>query len=89
MFYVPAFGLGSINMPELLIILLIVLVFFGAGKLPTVFRQLGAGMTAFNDAQNHDPNESVLGPRDVTPAAKEITSDALSDAEEVGERIKE
>ena len=85
MFFVPAFGLSSIQMPELLIILLIVLVFFGAGKLPSVFKQLGSGVKAFKDAQKDDVDDSV----DVTPAQKAISSDALSDAEEVGERIRE
>ena len=85
MSFVPAIGLGSINMPELLIILVIVLVFFGAGKLPSVFRQLGSGMKAFKDAQKDDPVPS----RDITPSAKELTTDAVTDAEEVGERIKE
>lgn len=85
MFFVPAIGLGSINMPELLIILVIVLVFFGAGKLPSVFRQLGSGMKAFKDAQKDDPEPT----RDVTPAAKELTTDAVTDAEEVGERVRE
>lgn len=85
MSFIPAIGLGSINMPELLIILVIVLVFFGAGKLPSVFRQLGSGMKAFKDAQKDEPEAS----RDVTLSAKELTTDAVTDAEEVGERVKE
>ncbi len=32
------------------VILLIVLIFFGAGKLPDVFRQAGKGIKAFKDA---------------------------------------
>jgi sec-independent protein translocase protein TatA len=32
------------------VILLIVLIFFGAGKLPDVFRQAGKGIRAFKDA---------------------------------------
>ena len=71
------------------IILVIVLVFFGAGKLPSVFRQLGSGMKAFKDAQKDDPSDSHLSSRDVTPAAPKLTTDAVTDAEEVGERIKE
>ena len=85
MYIVPAFGLSSIQMPELLVVLLIVLVFFGAGKLPTVFKQLGSGVKAFKDAQKEEDSSGV----EVSSAQKSISSDALSDAEEVGERVKE
>lgn len=40
------FGLGF---KELLVILVLVLVLFGAGKLPKVMEQLGKGMSAFKD----------------------------------------
>lgn len=41
------FGLGG---PELLLILAIVLIVFGAGKLPQVFSALGKGVKEFRDA---------------------------------------
>ena len=43
------------------VILLIVLIFFGAGKLPDVFRQAGKGIKAFKDAsegKTEDEEES-------------------------------
>ena len=47
------FNLGG---PELVFILVIVLIVFGAGKLPTVFGQLGKGVRTFREeAQNDDP----------------------------------
>ena len=88
MFTLPAIGLSSINAPELLIILLIVLVFFGAGKLPSVFKQLGSGVKAFKDAQKDDPESGV----DVTHVAstpKAISSDGLSDAQEINVSVSE
>ena len=36
---------------EMGIILLVVLIFFGAGKLPQVFRSIGEGVKAFKDGQ--------------------------------------
>lgn len=41
------FGLGT---SELIIILVIVLVVFGAGKLPKVMKDLGKGVKSFKDA---------------------------------------
>ena len=53
------FNLGG---PELVFVLVIVLIVFGAGKLPTVFGQLGKGVRTFREeAQNDDP-KSVGGP---------------------------
>lgn len=43
-------GFGSIGMPELLIILLVVLLLFGAKRLPELARGLGKGIREFKDA---------------------------------------
>jgi len=53
------FGIG---MPELLIILVIILIIFGAGKLPEIGSALGRGIKNFKKA-TREPNEI-----DVTPA---------------------
>ncbi len=42
---------------ELLLILLIVLIFFGAGKLPKVMQDLGRGMKAFRKGMDSDPDD--------------------------------
>ncbi|NUQ38644.1 MAG: twin-arginine translocase TatA/TatE family subunit [Caldilineales bacterium] len=44
----------TLGAPELLLILLIVLLIFGAGKLPEVFRSLGSGIREFRDAADGD-----------------------------------
>ncbi|MGA7875036.1 MAG: twin-arginine translocase TatA/TatE family subunit [Desulfoferrobacter sp.] len=49
--------IGGIGMPELLVILVIVLIIFGAGKLPEIGAGLGKGIRNFKKATN-DPLES-------------------------------
>jgi len=49
------FGLGF---PELLVILVIILVIFGAGKLPQVGEALGKGLSKFRGAMEDRPEES-------------------------------
>ena len=41
---------GSLGVPELLIILLIVMIIFGAGKLPQLGKGLGEGLRNFKDS---------------------------------------
>jgi sec-independent protein translocase protein TatA len=42
--------LGSLGLPELLVILVIVIVIFGAGKLPQLGKGMGEGIKNFKDA---------------------------------------
>jgi len=56
----------SLGGPELLIILVIVIIVFGAGKLPTAFRDLGKGVKEFKKAQTEE-DEQVAAT--VVPAA--------------------
>jgi len=48
------FGLG---MPELLIILVIILIIFGAGRLPEIGRGLGRGIKNFRESTAQRPEE--------------------------------
>lgn len=57
---------------ELAIILVIILVIFGAGRLPEVFTALGKGMKSFREAQRDDEDGGAV---DVTP--KQISKDEV------------
>lgn len=64
---------------EWLIVLLLVLIFFGAGRLPQVFRQFGQATKAFREGQKADDEV------DVTPAK---IDQKVTDAEEVRSKEK-
>ncbi len=49
----------SLGPTELIVILVIVLILFGAGKLPQVFSSLGKGVKEFRDASSEGPDSSV------------------------------
>jgi sec-independent protein translocase protein TatA len=61
--------LGGIGMPELIIILVIVLIIFGAGKLPQIGEGLGKGIRNFRKSTKDQ--EEI----DVTPKKPEETSE--------------
>jgi sec-independent protein translocase protein TatA len=44
----------NIGGPELIFLLVIVLIVFGAGKLPDVFGQIGKGVRSFRDEATND-----------------------------------
>ncbi len=51
------FGLG---MPELIIILVIIVIIFGAGKLPEIGSGIGKGIRNFKDATRSDDDPKTL-----------------------------
>jgi len=67
------FGIG---MPELIIILVIILIIFGAGKLPEIGEGLGRGIKSFKKATSGD--DAI----DVTPEKKEETEEAKKETDE-------
>ena len=70
------FAIGMFGATEMGMILAMVLIFFGVGKLPQVFGQLGKGLKAFKDAQR---DVSL----DATPDPKRLNSEDVRDADEI------
>lgn len=54
---------GSLGLPELLVILLIVIIIFGAGKLPQLGKGLGEGIKNFKDSVKAGTEESKDKPK--------------------------
>ena len=50
-------GMFGLGMPELLVILVIILIIFGAGKLPQIGEGLGKGIRNFRKATTKGPEE--------------------------------
>lgn len=74
--------LPTLGVPELIIILAIVLIFFGVGKLPQVLRSMGEGVKAFRDASTGNEEERTKREIDVTPTSETVKRE-VKEAEEV------
>lgn len=75
-----AFGMPAGS--EWLVILVIVLIFFGAGRLPDVLSQVGKGVKAFKDASREDdpPQKQIA---DKSTGVKSSGSSAVDELDEV------
>lgn len=61
---------------EWLLILLVILLFFGGKKIPDLMRGIGKGVREFNDAKQHvkDEIEAGMNEKDNTPKTPLVTS---------------
>lgn len=65
---IESLELGVIGVPQVIIVLVIVILFFGGRKIPELMRGLGQGVKEFKDASKGDtPEES---PTDITKEEK-------------------
>ncbi|MEO8822759.1 MAG: twin-arginine translocase TatA/TatE family subunit [Ginsengibacter sp.] len=63
---------------EWLLILLVILLFFGGKKIPDLMRGIGKGVREFNDAKEHVKSEIEAGMKEKDVAPKEIVNTAAA-----------
>jgi sec-independent protein translocase protein TatA len=56
--------LGKIGAPELILLLVLLIVFFGAKKIPDLMKGMGRGIKEFKDAVNKDYSNNLEGNND-------------------------
>jgi sec-independent protein translocase protein TatA len=59
----------ALSIPHLLIILVIVLIFFGGRRIPDVMRGLGEGIRSFKEGMHGDQTSQQVNPPANPPAA--------------------
>jgi len=73
------FGIG---MPEIIIILIIVLIIFGAGKLPSIGGGIGQAIRNFKDATKGQPEEDTSARKIESESAKKVQEKTSNTSEE-------
>ncbi|MCC7023443.1 MAG: twin-arginine translocase TatA/TatE family subunit [Thermomicrobiales bacterium] len=83
--------MADLGWQELVIILVIVMIFFGAGKLPEIAKSLGQGVKAFREEANAPAHSSEMaaggapGALDLAPASAVVRSRPPLDARDAAE----
>ncbi|MCW9710268.1 Sec-independent protein translocase subunit TatA [Avibacterium sp. 21-586] len=73
-------GLGGVSIWQLLIVLLIVLVFFGTKKLRNVGSDLGTAVKGFKNAMKDE--EVQAEPKKISGDAQQATAETVKDKEQ-------
>ncbi|CDF98762.1 Sec-independent protein translocase subunit TatA [Avibacterium paragallinarum] len=73
-------GLGGVSIWQLLIVLLIVLVFFGTKKLRNVGSDLGTAVKGFKNAMKDD--EAPAEPKEIADEAQQAKTESVKDKEQ-------
>lgn len=66
--------IGGLGLPEILLIALVVLLFFGGKKLPELMKGLGKGIRSFKDGIN-DIEKEIKEPTDTPDSSSSPQSD--------------
>ena len=72
--------MGNLGWQEILLIAVVILILFGARKIPEFMRGLGKGMREFNDAKNNVRNELEEGMNEKDQRAKSSVNTRITGA---------
>jgi len=75
---------GGLGITELVLILLIVLLVFGAGKLPQIGEALGKSIKSFKDAKSSDKNEVEVTPKAIEDKSRTVSAERSSEKQNAG-----
>lgn len=64
------FLISAPGVPEMILIAVVILIFFGGKKIPELMRGMGRGMREFNDAKNNVKSEFEEGLKEKDSAEK-------------------
>lgn len=78
--------MGSFSLMHWMIVLLIVLLLFGAGKLPRVMGDFAKGIKAFKSGMKEEDDEAVNPPKQQVPPPSSTASASTASAEHVHDR---
>src|SRR5215813_10279868 len=82
-------AMGSFSLTHWIVVLAIILILFGAGKLPRVMGDFAKGIKAFKAGmKEEDETETPASPAQVAPPAAATTSAAPNAAEHARETAK-
>ena len=75
-----ALGFAGLGLPELMILLVVILIVFGAGKLPKVMGQMGKGVKSFKDGMKGDEDVETKA---IADNSNVMQTEEVVEAEEV------
>lgn len=73
--------LGSLGWQELVIVLIIVIIIFGAGKLPEIGGAVGKSIKEFRNQSTDDPSEITAGTNKMTDTTTTTTQEVKPNAQ--------
>jgi len=73
---------------EILVVLLAVLLLFGADKMPGIAKEIGKGMKEFRKVTNDIKREFEESTQDIRSDLEEVTADVQKNAEEVNSNVR-
>ena len=79
----PVLLLSMPGESEWLLILLVILLFFGGKKIPDLMRGIGKGVREFNDAKEHVKSEIEAGMKEKDVEKKQVLSNSTTSTSEV------